>query len=173
MELESLSSCRLLPLSLSFMVRFVWKCSNSSEEGIWVEDEGCWIEAWGNSSVCKIWNWFVTGIAYGGWVWVFMVNDGEVWIIDDWEYIMVVRKEKIKEQFNVHDAQRRLAINSMSTLHFNIHKERFKERCLAITKAIQCVNTQFNYALSRLMTHHHVNIKRNDSIWHAMTQPDN
>ena len=55
-------------------------------------------------------------------------------------------------------------------MQFNVQEERFKKRCLVIAKAIQHVNTQFNYALSRLMTHHHVNIKGNDSTRQAMTQ---
>ena len=35
--------------------------------------------------------------------------------------------QKIKEQFNVYDIQRRQAINSMSTLHVNVQEERFKK----------------------------------------------
>jgi len=62
-------------------------------------------------------------------------------------------------------------------MQFNVHialqgpRRTIQKRCLVITKAIQRVNTQFSYALSRLMTHHHVNIKSNDSTLHAMTQP--
>jgi len=37
--------------------------------------------------------------------------------------IHVAKIPKIKGQFNVHDVQGRLAISSMSTLHFNIPEE--------------------------------------------------
>jgi len=41
--------------------------------------------------------------------------------------IHVAKIPKIKEQFNVPDVRGRLAINSMSTLHFNIQEQQFNK----------------------------------------------